>query len=58
MEGISRKIEDVKYEISLNRKHLEIRRRVAIAEFDKEAEMLDRYEKWTEQIEKETKKNV
>lgn len=51
-----REIENIKYEIVLNRRERECQRRVAMAEFEKEFEMLNKFEKWAENIEKATSK--
>lgn len=51
-----REIDNIKYEIALNRRERECQRRVAMAEFEKEFEMLNKFEKWAENIEKATAK--
>jgi len=49
-------VNNIKYEIVLNKRALETRRQVMLAEINKEIEMLDKFEKWIEYIEKELEK--
>ena len=45
-------IEEVKHTILLNRRELETKQRITMAEINKEKEMLDKAEKWIDFIEK------
>ena len=52
---MSKEIENIKMEMSLHRRALETRKQVVLAEIDKEGEMLDRFEKWVDNVEREIK---
>jgi len=51
-------IEDLRYELKLNKQNLAERRRVFLAECDKELEMLMKMEKWLNIIEKEMEREA
>lgn len=49
-------IEDLRYELKLNKQNLAERRRVFLTECDKELEMLMKMDRWLNNIEKEQKR--
>ena len=54
---MNREIENIKREIYLHRQALQTRKEVVLAEINKEREMLDKFEKWVENVEREMGSN-
>lgn len=52
-----KELENILYEIKLHQNHLNTQRQVAMAEFNKEKEMLDKFEKWANSLKEELNKN-